>query len=122
MPDERFEDEPVVGDEIVRGFMYTEGRTRAQGASELPLETLVSLTTTARNGVGKLRFERRAIAQQLDGKRSVAEIAAQLNIPFRAAMVITSEMVAEGLLVAEEVVADVDLPLLRKIRDAIAAL
>lgn len=119
---ERFEDEPVVGDEIVRGFMYTEGRTRALGASELPLETLVSLTESGRRGVDQLRFERRAIAQQLDGTRSVAEIAAQLHIPLRAAMVITSEMVAEGILVAEDVVAEVDLPLLKKIREAIAAL
>lgn len=119
---ERFEDEPVVGDEIVRGFMYTEGRTRALGASELPLETLVSLTTVGRSGLNRLRFERRAIARGLDGRRSIAEIAAHLGIPLRAAIVITSEMVAEGLLVAEEVVAEVDLPLLHKIREAIAAL
>lgn len=122
MVEERFEDEPVVGDQIVRGFMFTEGRTRADGASELPVETLVSLTIAAENGIHDLQFERRAIAQVLDDTNSVAEIAAKLGIPLRAALIIVSEMVADGLLTADEVVVDVDLPLLHKIREAIAAL
>ena len=120
--EERFEDEPVVGDEIVRGFMFTEGRTRPLGAAELPLETLVALTTQARDGIHLLQFERRAVADQLAEAASVAEIAARLRIPLRAAQVILSEMVADGLLTAEAVVAEVELPLLFKIREAIASL
>ena len=119
---ERYQDEPVVGDEIVRSFMYTEGRTRAQGAAELRLEALVSLTPAGEQQLGDLRFERRFIAQYLEGPRSVAEIAAELKIPLRAAVVITSEMVAEGLLASEDVVAEVDLSLLHRIRKAISAL
>lgn len=122
MVDERFEDEPVVGDELVRRFMATEGRTRTKGTRELPLETLVSLTVVGRAHLRHLRFERRSIAEQLHDRSSIAEIAAHRNIPLRAAIIIVSEMVAEGLLDADEVVADVDLPLLHKIRDAIAAL
>lgn len=122
MADERFVDKPVVGDEIVRAFMYTKGRTRAAGVSELPLEALVSLTSLGRVGLDTLGFERRAIAQQLESSRSVAELAASLGIPLRTALIITSEMVAEGLLTAEDVVEDVDIPLLQKIREAIAAL
>lgn len=119
---ERYEDEPVVGEEIVRSFMYTEGRTRAQGVAELPVEALLSLTADGQRKLGELRFERRFIAQHLDGARSVAEIAAELKIPLRAAVVITSEMVAEGLLASEAVVAEVDLSLLHRIRKAISAL
>lgn len=119
---ERYQDEPVVGDEIVRSFMYTEGRTRAQGAPELPLEALVSLTTDGKRKLDELQFERRFIARYLKGPRSVAEIAAELKIPLRAAVVITSEMVAEGLLTSEDVVAEVDLSLLHRIRKAISAL
>lgn len=120
---ERYQDEPVVGDEIVRSFMYTEGRTRAQGATpELPLEALVSLTSDGQRKLSELRFERRFIAQYLEGTRSVAEIAAELKIPLRAAVVITSEMVAEGLLASEDVVSEVDLSLLHRIRKAISAL
>jgi hypothetical protein len=122
MSEERFQDEPVVGDEIVRGFMFTKGRTRAHQASELSLETIVSLTPTASSMANNLQFERRAIVRVLDETSSVAEIAAKLGIPLRAALVIVSEMVADGLLTAEEVVVDVDLPLLHKIREAIAAL
>ncbi len=122
MSGDRYEDEPVVGGEVVRRFMVTGGRTRPAGVVELPLETLVSPTDLAWARLGQLQFERRAIVAEVGESASVAEIAARLDIPLRAAVVLVSEMVAEGLLAAESVVDEVDLPLLRKIRAAIAAL
>lgn len=122
MDDERFEDEVVYGEEPVRSFMVTDGRTRTYGISELSLETLVSVTADGQARAGEQQFERRAIVEGLRGTCSIAELAAHLGLPLRAAVVIASEMVDEGLLVAEDVVDVVDLPMLSKLRRAIAAL
>ncbi len=119
---DRFHDEAVKGAEIVRSFMVTEGRTRAQGVPELPPETLISAGERSRSDVEELHFERRRVVTSHEGTCSIAEIAARERLPLRAAVIIVSELVAAEFLTAEEVVDVVGLPMLQKIREAIAAL
>jgi len=124
MHDDRFVDDEIVesGAHIVRGFMATGGRARARVGTELPAEALVSLAASAHQRLPELQFERHAIVAGLRGHTSVAEIAAHLGLPIRAAIVIATEMVAEDLLVAEEVVKVIDLPMLNQIRSKIMSL
>lgn len=117
-----FHDEVVEGAEIVRSFMVTEGRTRAQGVPELAPETLISIDERGRSDLDELHFERRRVVANHEVTCSIAEIAARERLPLRAAVIIVSELVANGYLQAEEVVDVVGLPMLQKIREAIAAL
>ncbi len=119
---DRFEDEVIYGDETVRSFMATAGRTQTSGTVELALEAMVSVTPAGRAKEHELQFERRAIVTSLHGTCSVAELAVHIGLPLRAGVVLASEMVDEGLLEADEVVDVVDLSTLSKLRRAIAAL
>jgi len=124
MQNDRFEDDEIVesGEDIVRGFMATGGRARARAGTELPAEALLSLASGATQRLPELQFERHTIVAGLSGHTSVAEVAAHLGLPVRAAIVIATEMVAEGLLVAEDVVRELDLPMLQQIRSKILSL
>ncbi|MGH1502577.1 MAG: DUF742 domain-containing protein [Acidimicrobiales bacterium] len=121
----KYEDEIPTETRAVRSFIVTGGRARTEGrATELALETLVDATPMARRRVSTLQFERRSIVQLLvaDGATSIAEISAQLELPMRASQVLVSEMVADGVLSAQETVSNADVDLLLRIRSTIAAL
>lgn len=109
------------GDEVVRSFMLTKGRTRAN-ARELPIETMVEAPAATRLNRASLPPERQQIADVLVTKLSIAEVSAMLDIPLRAAIVVVSEMVAEELLVAAELVDVVDEDLVSLVRLAIESL
>lgn len=114
-------DDVVIGDDVVRGFMLTRGRTRAS-VPELSIETVVSVTATGRSCAPALQVDGRRIIAVLSGPLSIAEISAHLSIPLRAAIILVSEMVADGTLQAGESIDDADTDLLEKIRSALQLL
>ena len=116
-----YEDEVLEGDEVVRAFMVTEGRTRARG-HEFAVETMVSPTPRAGLAASSLQFERQRIVDQLEQPTAIVEIAANLGLPLRAVQVLVSEMIGDGLLEQHATVLDVDSALLLRIREAVAAL
>ena len=111
------------GDELVRGFMLTRGRTRAT-VQELPIETVVSAPITISLSLQPASRDReqQRVRDLLIGPMSIAEVSAHLMIPLRAAVVICSEMVAAGLLTAGSTVDSNDTDLLHKIRSALQLL
>ena len=110
-----------LGDEVVRSFMLTGGRTRAR-AKELALETMVSAPECVERLRRSLPPEQRRIVDLATGPTSLAEISALLELPLRTAIVMGSEMVAAGALVAEATVDVVDTHFLTKIRSAFESL
>jgi hypothetical protein len=109
------------GDEVVRSFMLTRGRTRAT-ADELAIEARVSAPTTSRLNIRSLPPEQRRIVELASTPTSLAEVSALLDIPLRAVIVMVSEMVAGGILIAESTIDVVDTSLLSRIRVAFQAL
>ena len=116
-----YQDEVLEGDEVVRAYMVTEGRTRARG-QEFAVETMVSPTAEARAAVSILQSERQQIVGQLEQPTAIVEIAAKLGLPLRAVQVLVSEMIGDGLLRQHDTVAHADGALLLRIRHAVAAL
>ena len=116
-----YEDEVLEGEEVVRAFMVTEGRTRARG-QEFAVETMVSPTASARAAAPHLQFERQQIVGHVDQPTAIVEIAAKLGLPLRAVQVLVSEMIGDGLLRQHATVANADTSVLLRIRDAVAAL
>ncbi len=108
-------------EEIVRGFMHTRGRTRAR-VQELPIETVVSTPVGLSLRPAIRDREHQRVRDLLVGPMSIAEISAHLMIPLRAAVVISSEMVAAGHLTAGSTVDSNDTDLLNKIRTALQLL
>lgn len=110
-----------VDDELVRGFMLTRGRTRT-AVQELPIETVLSAVLSPHPRTVACRREHQRVCDLLIGPMSIAEVSAHLMIPLRAAVVISSEMVAAGLLTAGTTVDSSDIDLLHKIRTALQLL
>ncbi|MUL42817.1 DUF742 domain-containing protein [Streptomonospora sp. PA3] len=81
---------------MVRPYAVTKGRTKPK--SQLPLETLISSTDTARSESGTLTPECQAISDLCREWRSVAEISALLRIPLGVARVLVADMSEQGLL------------------------
>ena len=107
--------------EIVRGFILTRGRTRAD-VQELPIETVLSVPMNLHERPALRDREHQRIRDLLVGPMSIAEISAHLTIPLRAAVVISSEMVAAGLLTAGTTLQSSDTDLLDKLRSALQLL
>jgi Protein of unknown function (DUF742) len=116
-----YQDEVLEGEEVVRAFMVTGGRTRARGR-EFAVETMVSPTEEAGAMNGHLQFERQQIVSHLAQPTAIVEIAATLGLPLRAVQVLVSEMIGDGLLKQHATVANIDSALLLRIRHAVAAL
>ena len=116
-----YQDEVLEGDEVVRAFMVTEGRTRARGR-EFAVETMVSPTRAAGTATATLQFERQQIVDQVAQPTAIVEIAARLSLPLRAVQIVISEMIDDGLLQQHETVGATDSSILLRIREAVAAL
>jgi Protein of unknown function (DUF742) len=116
-----YQDEVLEGEEVVRAFMATQGRTRARGR-EFAVETMVSPAHDADRRAPMLQFERRQIVGQLDQPTAIVEIAAKLGLPLRAVQVLVSEMIGDGLLQQHATVLAADAALLLRIRHAVEAL
>lgn len=117
-----YQDEVLEGDEVVRAFMVTEGRTRPRGR-EFAVETMVSPTPqSAGLAAPLLQFERQQIVDEVRQPTAIVEIAAKLRLPLRAVQVLVSEMIDDGLLQQHATVVSTDSSLLLRIREAVAAL
>ena len=110
-------DEPVEGDEVVRSFMATRGRTRTN-VEELSIETMVSAPPAARRDARRLDPQQRRVLERAASATSVAELSADLGLPLRTAVIIVSEMVAAGVLDAHTIVDVIDTSFLSRIRTA----
>ena len=86
------------GIRLVRPYTVTGGRTRSRGSADLPMETLVSVSTIGRATVSELRFERADIVDLCADVQSVAEVSAHLSLPLGVARVLVGDLHAEGLL------------------------
>jgi hypothetical protein len=80
--------------DFVRPFVITGGRTRAADAS-LRMETMVQAVGAAGED---LSFEHARIVQACFDPRSVAEIAADIEMPLGVTMVLVGDLVANGYL------------------------
>lgn len=92
----------------VRPYLLTRGRTQAQGA-RVAMETVV-LSTGAPlvRGPDAAGLERARIVRLADRPCSTAEVAARLHLPLQVALVLVTDLVAEGLLDATAVGAQSD--------------
>jgi hypothetical protein len=91
-------EEPVAAEEIggvrVRPYVRTGGRTRP--AVELAVEALVSVAPDAAEPPGA---DHRAVAALCASPRSVAEVAALLEVPLGVARVLVADLAQDGVVV-----------------------
>jgi hypothetical protein len=90
----------------VRPYMLTGGRTRARRSLEL--ETLVSASADRGGDDAPDTIEHRAIVEACSSPRSVAEIAANLRMPYGVARVLISDAADAGLLTVHKTVSGAD--------------
>ena len=119
----RFDDEEVIGEDVVRSYVLTGGRTQ-------PQETVIDLKFETRVEVRMdtnvpLQFERLDIARYVKSEQviSVAEISAALGLPILTTQVLVSDLVADDVLHAHETLdSEIDVSSLSDIRAAILSL
>ncbi|MFQ5558469.1 MAG: DUF742 domain-containing protein [Acidimicrobiales bacterium] len=108
----------------VRPYALTGGRVRS--STELPLETIVRLTTRGQAGVDSQTLERREICALCVAPTSIAELSAHLGVPLGVVRVLVGDMVTEGLLDSHRTLVDgeerPDLRLLERVLDGLQAL
>jgi hypothetical protein len=80
--------------DLVRPFVMTGGRTRAEGR-ELRMETM--LRTVAEPEAGTLPSEQLAMVQLCREPQSIAEVAARLNLVLGVAAIIAGDLINQGL-------------------------
>jgi hypothetical protein len=85
------------GGRVVPVYALTGGRTRSTAGSELPVETLVTVTA-AGSGVGDLQLEYSETIRLAAQPVSVVEISALLRVPVGVARVLVSDLVSAGYL------------------------
>ncbi|WP_324242159.1 DUF742 domain-containing protein [Pseudonocardia sp.] len=84
----------------VRPYAWTRGRTKA--GLDLAIEALVSTSQRAKDQMGLLQLEHRAVAELCEQTRSVAEVAALLSIPLGVARVLLGDMVGLNLVTVHQ--------------------
>jgi hypothetical protein len=88
------------GAAAVRPYAWTRGRTKS--GLDLAIEALVSTSQRARDQIGLLQVEHRAVAELCEQTRSVAEVAALLSIPLGVARVLLGDMAGLGLVTVHQ--------------------
>jgi hypothetical protein len=84
----------------VRSYVLTGGRTRSN--ADLPLETLVKVTTRGTSAAPRLALERKKIVSLCTSPLSIAEVSAHLRIPLGVARVLVGDMAEEGFLISHK--------------------
>jgi Protein of unknown function (DUF742) len=84
----------------VRPYAWTRGRTKS--GLDLAIEALVSTSQRARDQMGLLQMEHRAVAELCEQTRSVAEVAALLSVPLGVARVVLGDMVGLNLVTVHQ--------------------
>ena len=113
------------GDDFkVRSYVLTGGRTRS--GTDLPMETMVRVTTLGTSAVPRLALERKKIVNLASDALSIAEVSAHLSIPLGVARVLVGDMVEEGLLDSHKPAVQAgdrpDTALLERVLDGLQAL
>jgi Protein of unknown function (DUF742) len=98
---------------IVRAYAWTGGRTRTDASLEI--ETLVSATAGALDALPALTTEHQEIVELCRTSRSVAEVAALLNLPLGVIRVVLGDMADLGLVTVHENETGPDLDLLERV-------
>jgi hypothetical protein len=88
------------GASAVRPYAWTRGRTKS--GLDLAIEALVSTSQRAKDQMGLLQMEHRAVAELCEQTRSVAEVAALLSIPLGVARVVLGDMVGLNLVTVHQ--------------------
>ncbi|GAA5123202.1 DUF742 domain-containing protein [Pseudonocardia adelaidensis] len=91
---------PEAGASAVRPYAWTRGRTKS--GLDLAIEALVSTSQRAKDQMGLLQMEHRAVAELCEQTRSVAEVAALLSIPLGVARVVLGDMVGLNLVTVHQ--------------------
>jgi hypothetical protein len=105
----------------VRSYVLTQGRTRSH--ADLPIETLVKVTSQGVSAAPRLQLERKKIVGLCASPISIAEISAHLSIPLGVARVLVGDMAAEGFLTSYKPRDErPDLKLLERVLDGLQAL
>jgi hypothetical protein len=105
-------------DLMVRPFLLTGGRTSVTQEG-LRVESLIQANEGVQ--VHSLRFESRQIYDLCDEPNSIAEIAAELQMPLGVARVLVSDLIAEGFVTFVQH-KSLSVQLLERIRDGVRAL
>ena len=82
---------------LVPPYIVTGGRTRSS-ADDLALETLVTTTSEGAARAAHHVFEQRRILLACRDPMSIAEVAAELEVPAGVARVLIGDLVSDGLL------------------------
>jgi hypothetical protein len=88
------------GAAAVRPYAWTRGRTKS--GLDLAIEALVSTSQRAKDQMGLLQVEHRAVAELCEQTRSVAEVAALLSIPLGVARVVLGDMAGLNLVTVHQ--------------------
>lgn len=108
----------------VRSYVLTGGRTRS--GADLPLETMVRVTTLGTSASPRLALERKKIVILAADPLSIAEVSAHLSLPLGVARVLVGDMVEEGLLDSHKPAVEQgerpDVALLEKVLDGLQTL
>ena len=88
------------GASAVRPYAWTRGRTKS--GLDLAIEALVSTSQRAKDQIGLLQVEHRAVAELCEQTRSVAEVAALLSIPLGVARVVLGDMAGLNLVTVHQ--------------------
>jgi hypothetical protein len=105
---------------LVPPYIVTGGRTRSDGA-DLALETLVSTTAEGVEAAGEHVFEQRRILMMCRELLSIAEVAANLEVPAGVARVLIGDLVVGGLLRVSRPT-DTNEQLIRRLIDGVRSL
>lgn len=117
------EDKAPRATNVVRSFLVTGGKASVPyDGPELALETLVERTKRGEIVRPRLNFERRQIVDILEVRMSIAEVSAHLKLPMLSTIVLVAQLVADGLVEAQESQQNVGLSTLQSIRNAIVNL
>jgi len=103
---------------VIRPFMVTGGRTQPL-QDGLRIESIVSAWPAALSA--PLRFELRRIVELCQRPCSVAEVAVGLGVPLGVARVLISDLLASGLVSAEDS-SELSIDIIERIRDRVRAL
>jgi len=102
---------------LLRPYIITGGRTEASNA-DLSIESVVQ----TKQGVDGLGFEKRTIAKHCVEPKSIGEIAAHLRVPLGVAVVLVSDMLSEGVVIAHKRAKANDTGLIERLIEGIRAI
>lgn len=105
---------------LVRPYVVTDGRTRPTG-DDLALETLVTTTPEGHAATDRHVFEQRHILTTCRDGRSIADVAAALEVPAGVARVLVGDLVVTGMLSVSRPT-DTNEQLIRRLIDGVRSL